>query len=280
MVDVGAYARRWRAPGLFAAALLLSACAAPPTTVSVDKHASRASIVPGYLPPREVLDGLAILPPPPAPGSAAQAADDAAYFAAIAARGSPRWQLAIRDAEERNPADAMENFSCALGVNITAQSTPNLLLLMRRSMTDIGAAYDKVKEHYRRPRPYVAHHGPNCTPGDPNVRPQRSYPSGHAATGWGLALLLVEVAPERATQIARRGREFAQSRVVCGVHWQSDVDAGRDIGAAVVAQLHAHADFRAQLDAARREVAAARAAYSKPAADCAAEAAALGEPPS
>ena len=92
---------------------------------------------------------------------------------------------------------------------------------------------------------------------------------------WGLSLVLVETAPDRATQLARRGREFAQSRVACGVHWQSDVDAGRDVGAAVVAQLHGNEEFLTQLAQARKEVATARAAGARPTADCAAEAAAL-----
>ena len=54
------------------------------------------------------------------------------------------------------------------------------------------------------------------------------------------------------------GYDFGQSRVICGVHWQSDVDAGRLIGAAVVARLHADPVFRVQLDEAKRELAAAR----------------------
>ena len=93
--------------------------------------------------------------------------------------------------------------------------------------------------------------------------------------GFVLSLVLAETAPDRATQLARRGREFAQSRVACGVHWQSDVDAGRDVGAAVVAQLHGNEEFLTQLAQARKEVATARAAGARPTADCAAEAAAL-----
>lgn len=57
------------------------------------------------------------------------------------------------------------------------------------------------------------------------------------------------------------------SRVVCGVHWQSDVNAGRLVAAAVVAQLHANPDFVAQLGEAKKEVVAARAS-AKAAPDC------------
>ena len=263
-----------------AAALMLAACAAPtplPTTNQAELKGPRPGMVPGYLKPPEVLDAIAVVAPPPKPGSAAQAADDEAYRAAVAAKDSPRWRQAVLDAEERNIHKALQNFSCALGVDITERDTPHLLMLARRSMTDIGVAYDKGKDHYSRTRPYAVHNGPSCTPGYTSTGPEarRSYPSGHAAVGWGLSLVLVETAPDRATQLARRGREFAQSRVACGVHWQSDVDAGRDVGAAVVAQLHGNEQFLTQLAQARKEVATARAAGARPTADCAAEAAAL-----
>ena len=75
--------------------------------------------------------------------------------------------------------------------------------------------------------------------------------------------------------LVARGQAFGQSRVICGVHWQSDVTQGRIIGAATVARLHADPVFRAQFDAARQELAVVRAKGLKPAGDCAAEAAAL-----
>lgn len=263
-----------------ATAALLAACAnptPPPTANPAELKGPRPGMVPGYLKPQEVVDGVAVIAPPPRPGSPAQAADDAAYHAAIAAKDSPRWRQAILDAEERDISKALENFSCALGLNITEKDTPHLMMLMRRTMTDIGVAYDRGKDRYGRMRPYAVNNGPSCTPGYTATGPEarRSYPSGHAATGWGAALVLIEVAPGRANELARRGRDFAQSRVACGVHWQSDVDAGRDLGAVVVAQLHANADFTAQLAEARKEAAAAWAAGARPKADCQAEAEAL-----
>ena len=77
-----------------------------------------------------------------------------------------------------------------------------------------------------------------------------SYPSGHASLGWAWGLILAEMAPERANALVARGQAFGQSRVICGVHWQSDVTQGRIIGAATVARLHADPVFRAQVDAA------------------------------
>ena len=102
-----------------------------------------------------------------------------------------------------------------------------------------------------------------------------SYPSGHASIGWAWALTLAELAPDREDAIFARGLAFAQSRIVCGVHWQSDVEAARIIGAATVSRLHADPVFVAQMAAARKEIEAARTARATSPLDCAAEAHAL-----
>jgi len=68
--------------------------------------------------------------------------------------------------------------------------------------------------------------------------------------------------------------------VICNVHWQSDVIEGRVVGAGPVARLHASPDFRADVEAARVELAAIRGKGLKPTRDCQAEAAAMAlEPP-
>jgi acid phosphatase (class A) len=106
------------------------------------------------------------------------------------------------------------------------------------------------------------------------MRPD-SYPSGHASIGWAWALVLAEAAPERADAIFARGLAYGRSRVVCGVHWQSDLEAGRIIGAATVSRLRSNPVYVAQVAEARREIAAARASGVGSPLDCAAEAAAL-----
>ena len=83
-------------------------------------------------------------------------------------------------------------------------------------------------------------------------------------------------APDRADALVQRARSYAQSRGVCGVHWKSDIEAGRLVGSTAVARLQTNEVFLAQVAEARKEVAKARAAGQVPAAaDCAAEAAAL-----
>jgi acid phosphatase (class A) len=48
---------------------------------------------------------------------------------------------------------------------------------------------------------------------------------------------------------------MGQSRVICGYHFQSDVDAARLVAGAVVARLHANDAFTLQLKKAKEEFA-------------------------
>jgi len=103
------------------------------------------------------------------------------------------------------------------------------------------------------------------------LRKNGPYPSGHTSIGWAWALILSEVVPERADAIQARGRNYGESRLVCNVHWQSDILEGRFMGAAAVARLHDNAAFQSDLLAARKEIAAARKAGVGSSRDCATE---------
>jgi acid phosphatase (class A) len=95
---------------------------------------------------------------------------------------------------------------------------------------------------------------PSGTPNDEAaLRKNGSYPSGHTSIGWATALVLAEINPARQQEIIERGYEFGQSRVIVGVHYQSDVDNGRIVGSAAVAALHANDDFNSQLAKAKKE---------------------------
>lgn len=229
----------------------------------------RPGVVAGYIPRDKLIDSLALLPPPPEAGSEAQASDDAARRAVLPIRETARWKLAARDADYTSPK-SVEVFACTLGITISPTATPHLNMLLRRTLVDAGLATYKAKNRYNRTRPFVAANDNSCYPQDEEkLRKDGSYPSGHSAYGWAWALILAEMVPDKADAIIQRGYQFGQNRIVCGVHWQSDVNAGRVVAAAVVAQLHNNADFKAQFGAAQKEVQAALA--NNPTPDCALE---------
>jgi len=247
-------------------ALALAACSA--AGPRAEPAAAPAKAV-GYLAKADVPDSLLLVPPPPADGSPGMALDQAVSAQALAFHGTRRFAQATADAELSFPAGANQ-FACALGVPVDLERTPHLYRLLERSRIDASAATRAAKNQYQRPRPFTRNGEPTCTPEDEaELRHNGSYPSGHSAIGWAWALILSEVDPSHADALFDRGRNFAESRLVCNVHWQSDVLEGRHMGAAAVARLHDNAQFRDDLAAARKEVAAARAAGLAPAADCA-----------
>ncbi|HEX2559009.1 phosphatase PAP2 family protein [Phenylobacterium sp.] len=205
----------------------------------------------------EQVDTLKLIPPPPAAGSPDEAADLAAFRETRKLADSPRWTQATADVELFSPA-AFTSWSCAAGVRISAETTPATARLMQRALFDAGAAANPPKEHYKRPRPFTGVTARTCV-APASLGANASYPSGHASVGWAWALILAELKPERANELLLRGREFGDSRVVCGVHYPSDVEAGRVIGAAVVARLHADAEFEAAMAEAKAELAKASA---------------------
>ncbi len=242
---------------------------------SVGVSETRPGIVAGYLSPQASPNSVALLPPPPAAGSAAITLDTEASQKNLGLRGTPRWRLAADDANLRMP-QAAGTFSCALNAPITEQDTPRLYMLMRRVMIDAALSTSSAKSKYNRPRPFVVNQKPTCTPDEEGqLKKSGSYPSGHAAIGWALALILCEISPEQTDALLARGRAFGESRMVCNVHWRSDVIEGCFMGAAVVARLHADSQFRADVEAARAELAAVRAKGLKPLRDCKTEAEAL-----
>lgn len=267
--------------GSMAALMLLAAAPAPSPVVPPAAVASAGSAfvaLPGYLSGRGAPDTVLIIPPPPAEGSPGEARNRAAFDITRALRGTPRWDLATADVDLSLDA-ILADFSCALGFLPTNETTPQLIELIRRSAGDGGAASGQGELFYKLPRPYVRYASTDiCVVDSPELRASADYPSGHAAIGFAVALVLAEVAPERATEILARGRIYGESRVVCGVHTPAAVEASRTAVAAFVAVMHANPAFQADIVDAKEEVAALRKqnpADTAPAASCS-TAAAIG----
>ena len=263
---------------LAAAALCLILGASAFADESTPMQAS-PSPPPGYLKPAELPDSIALLPRPPELGSSAEALDLQTASAMLKLQDTPRFALAALDADLSFPA-AAGTFSCALGVPITAEATPTLYRLLIRVMADAGAATGAAKDKYQHARPFMLDGEPTCRPSDEaRLRANGSYPSGHTSIGWAWAQVLAEVAPDRAEAVLERGRVFGESRLVCNVHWASDVLEGRIVGAATVAREHGNPEFRADVAAARDEYVAVSAKNLAPQRDCKAEAEALKQTP-
>jgi acid phosphatase (class A) len=223
----------------------------------------------GYLGDAAAPDTLRILPPPPAADSARDRADRKVFAETRSLKDGPRWALAQNDIDQ---TALLEDMACAIGVELTPTNAPRLTALLKRVYPDLRRAVNRPKDAWGRKRPYLVEEGPICAPKTPDLAASADYPSGHSTLGWTVGLILAELAPDRATDILVRARAYGESRVVCGVHSPSAVEAGRTNASALVAALHGDPAFRADMDAARAEVAAARKAGPAPeAAACTAE---------
>ena len=247
-----------------AALLALAACtvAAPlPPPADLSMAQPVATRLTGYLRPGD-LDGKAILGPPPGADSAQGKADRAIYEQTRALDGSARWKLAQSD-NDLWTGGAMHRFSCALGREIGEAATPATQRLLHRVELDVRTVGTPPKDFYDRKRPPLGDTRPICVPREKWMETNASYPSGHSMAGWSWALILAEIQPAKASDLMVAGREIGQSRVICGVHFASDVAAGRELAAAMVARLHADPQFVADLKAAKAELAAAPATPPK-----------------
>ncbi len=255
----------------------LSACAGTPAALRPQAVQAAAPETKGYLTGPLIQTLADAVPPPPAAGSAVDLADKARSARFKALEDGDRWLLATAHAELRPPL-ALQHFDCALGVRLGSAATPNLNRLMQRLFDDSDAAAELVKARGFRPRPVGD---------DPERRPcQRvseagrksaSYPSGSStvATVYGEAFAALE--PERAAEARRTAREMGLSRLVCGMHYPSDVAAGEALGKAVFEAAAATPGFDTDLAGARVELAAVRATgLTSP--GCASERLALATP--
>jgi len=178
------------------------------------------------------------------------------------------------------PADLFRDFSCAMGIAMTPENAPRTAALLRRAMVDTARQTGIAKTVYKRQRPFLIDRGPICQPAA-EVADSYDYPSGHTTAGWTMATLLAQIAPDRATPLLARGRAYGESRIVCGVHNASAVEAGRLSASSTLTAMQADPAFAADLAAAKREIAALRqtgGAAKTDTAQCTREAALVAQP--
>ncbi|MDE5960732.1 MAG: phosphatase PAP2 family protein [Duncaniella sp.] len=206
-----------------------------------------------FLQEGDVPNSYLLLPPPPDGASITFLNDQARYTWGKTMRNTPRGDQAVTDARVEGNG-VPEAFSEAFGVEID-ENTPEILKLvvgMREDAGDLGTR--EAKNYYNRQRPFSFYAEDTCNPEQQEeLSTNGSYPSGHTSIGWATALVLAEINPERQNEILKRGYEMGESRVICGYHFQSDVDAGRITGAVTVARLHADPAFQTQLEKAKAE---------------------------
>jgi acid phosphatase (class A) len=192
------------------------------------------------------LTAHALLPAPPSEDSATTREELAQLHTLQMQRSPAQLARAKADAAEEN----VFAFSTVLGPQFTAEQFPLATQLFDRLMQTEKAAVREAKDYWHRQRPYAL---------DPTLTPcanasNGSYPSGHATVAYMDAALLAQMLPERHDALFERAADFARNRLVCGVHYPSDVEAGKTLGTVLAALLQRDPALATQIAAATREL--------------------------
>lgn len=223
------------------------------------------------------LDVTRLLSPPPA-GETARARDLEAVRAAQSARSAA-------DAAHAEASSTVDVFLFAqvLGPAFTPERAPRTAAFYERVYRSALPHLQLTKDCWSRARPFVV--DPTLTPLDRALASTRlrsapapapaaplppadspctapvaatlyspSYPSGHATVGVMMAILLAQMVPERRDALFAQGWDYGEARIISGVHFPSDVEAGRILGTMLVGVMQQDARFRRDFAVARREL--------------------------
>lgn len=188
---------------------------------------------------------------PPAMGEKTLPAEIASHENAMKLRNEPIGKDAVFTSEYKN---IPEYLGIAAGIKISKKETPRIYKLLSRAGKTVRTVGKNTKNIFPRVRPYVLLNETTCKPEhEEGARKSGSYPSMHSAVGMIEALALAKVIPEFKDAILERGKKIGEHRVICGYHWDSDVEAGFALGQAVAEEMFKNPKFRRNLHAAQKE---------------------------
>jgi acid phosphatase (class A) len=189
-----------------------------------------------------------LLPAPPPEGSPAAKAELEELDRIQAARTAEAFARADRDFKTRNASI----FAGAIGKGFDLGHLPATAKLMDMVGREEDAAAEIAKDHFRRTRPWIV--DPALNSCSKNDAPQSSYPSGHSTMAYAMGVVLAALVPDRADKIMARAADYAENRLVCGMHRRRDIQAGQVLGTVVAEDLLRDPRFHADFDAAKAEL--------------------------
>jgi len=188
------------------------------------------------------------LPPPPAENSAAAKAEMQEVRDIIARSSAAEIAAAAKDDADEGP----DIYNDALGFDVKNHPETLKLLTMVSGEEEIDTK--RAKAFFHRKRPWVIDPGvKTCTLETLNQIPN-SYPSGHASLAYSLGVVLTHLVPDKSQAILARAAEYAEHRLVCGMHFRSDIVASQQYGTLLALRLMENTAFLAQMDKAKAEL--------------------------
>jgi acid phosphatase (class A) len=132
------------------------------------------------------------------------------------------------------------------------ETMPATAALLNRVAQTAMPVVEAATLYWKRPRPFLLNS--RIFPAIPKPG-NYSYPSGQSIRATLDALVLAELQPDAAEALRARAQEIGDDQVIAGVHFPSDVLAGRILGRAIFARLADDPAFQEDLKQAKAEVA-------------------------
>ncbi|MBX7220681.1 MAG: phosphatase PAP2 family protein [Blastocatellia bacterium] len=216
----------------------------PALAPAQEKTASSQTAASLYLAVTEA-DLKKLLPPPPVDASK-QHQSEVAVMLDLQAKRTPAQE---KEAQAQDKL-SLTVFADVLGKDFDAQHFPKTDAFLTRLIQNAGPVTEMGKELWKRPRPFVTYG---------QIQPclrrsqSNSYPSGHATIAQLWARTLAEVFPKQRAAILRKGDQIALNRVIAGVHYPSDIAAGKKLGEFLFTQARKNPAFLADLKQVKEE---------------------------
>jgi acid phosphatase (class A) len=198
------------------------------------------------IPGVQAIDLTRLLAPPPAEDSQQEKDELQQVLDLQAKRTDADVAACVADQEY-----SVFRFTDVVGPAFDAAVLPKTAAYFSAAVDAAKATVDAAKGHWDRRRPFLV---------DSRVQPcdkpskSASYPSGHATAGTVMAILLANLIPEKQAAIYARGWLFAQHRVMGGVHFPSDIAAGRIAGTLVAQAILTDPGMQAMAKEAKAEL--------------------------
>jgi acid phosphatase (class A) len=185
---------------------------------------------------------------PPIGKSPEEALELAFVKSEIAGATAERRAQAAADGEHEDPSA----FDDTLGRDLKQLPATWDLLVTIQDETD--AVIESGKDAFMRLRPYAVEEKLDTCVKVDMAKANRSYPSGHAGMGYAVGWALARLMPTMAPAILARADDYALSRVVCGQHFESDVQASHAAAVLIAETLLADPRLADKVKAARAEL--------------------------
>lgn len=195
------------------------------------------------------IDVAKVMGLPPAQNSPEHRAEFEKVLALSSARTPEREKQAIADQYQTFNA-----FLKGMDHNYIDGTHRETRLLMREAQVELAILLKSVNRLTSRIRPFQMWNKVRVKP-CPGGRPEgTSFPSAHAATAALYATLLSDAVPELADKFEERVKSYDESRLICGFHYPTDLEAGDKIGRVVAKALLAEKAFKVRYDETKPEI--------------------------